>query len=159
ELTAAVSAGGFTTVEGTLTSAANTTFSIELFVNAVCHPSGYGEGERFFASLTVATDADGLAAFAPTVPLELEPGHFVAATAPDPTGNTSEFSACAEVAGPGAPDAGAPPPVLGLVLSLGLAGTPLRRADVDAVFGTPPGVATLLPTENRLPVLPDSRAD
>jgi hypothetical protein len=96
-LTAATSGGGFTTVEGVLASAPNTTFTVEIFVNAACNPSGFGEGEQFLASLTVATGADGHAAFALTVAVVVEPGQFLTATATDPAGNTSQFSACAEV--------------------------------------------------------------
>src|SRR5207244_5834826 len=55
--------GGITTIQGTLTSTANTTFTIELFANQECDPSGFGEGERFLASLTVATSAAGRASF------------------------------------------------------------------------------------------------
>jgi len=46
-LTSATSSGGLTTIQGTLTSTANTTFVIELFANRECDPSGFGEGERF----------------------------------------------------------------------------------------------------------------
>ncbi len=102
-MTSAVFDGEVTTFTGTLSSAPTTTFTIELFVNSVCNPSGYGEGERFFASLTVATDDAGNAAFTLAVPVAVDVGSFLSATATDPGGNTSEFAACVAVEGPGAP--------------------------------------------------------
>jgi titin len=94
DLTAASSDGSTLTVAGSLTSAPNTTFTVEIFVNSACNPSGYGEGERFVASLGVATDPDGNASFSLTVAISIDPGQFVAATATDPAGNTSAFSVC-----------------------------------------------------------------
>jgi hypothetical protein len=96
-LTSAATDGDTTTITGTLASAPNTAFTIEIFVNDECNPSGYGEGERFFASLTVATDDGGNAGFSLTVAVGLTPGQFVAATATDAAGNTSAFSACVGV--------------------------------------------------------------
>jgi hypothetical protein len=102
-ITSAVFDGEYTTITGTLTSAPTTTFTIELFVNSVCNPSGYGEGERFIASLTVATDTNGNAAFTVVVPIEVDVGSFISATATDPGGNTTQFAACVEVKEPGTP--------------------------------------------------------
>jgi len=102
-ITSAIFDGTFTTITGTLASAANATYTVELFINSVPNPSGYGEGERFFASLTVATDANGHAAFSLSLPVVVDPGQFVSATATDPGGNTSAFALCVEVTGPGAP--------------------------------------------------------
>jgi titin len=96
-ITAAFSFGGVTTIEGTLTSTPSTTFHLEFFVNSVCNPNGYGEGEQFLASFLLTTDADGNAAFMFTVAVAVDPGQFIAATATDPGNNTSAFSACAEV--------------------------------------------------------------
>ncbi len=104
-LTSAVSGGGLITVEGILISAPNTTYTVELFANSVCHSSGFGEGERFFASLTVATNAKGRANFTLVVAIFVKPGQFVTATATDPAGNTSEFSACRQVTGSRSPAA------------------------------------------------------
>jgi hypothetical protein len=99
-LQSASSDRGLTTVSGTLTAAPNTTFVVELFINTVCDPTGFGQGEQFFASLTVTTNASGTAFFTVTVAVAVDPGRFVTATATDPGGNTSEFSACMIVAGP-----------------------------------------------------------
>jgi hypothetical protein len=95
----ATSVGGVTTVSGGLRSAQNTSYTVELFANTSCNHSGYGEGQRFFASLTLATDASGIANFTIAVALSLDPGTFITGTATDPQNNTSQFSACQEVTG------------------------------------------------------------
>ncbi len=107
-LTAATSSGGITLIQGTLASTTNTTYTIELFANTECDPSGFGEGERFLASITVATDASGNASFTLILGLPVDPGQFITATATDPVGNTSQFSNCVEVgmADPPAPFSG-----------------------------------------------------
>ena len=94
-LTRVISWGGDTTIEGTLNSTANTTFSLQFFVNSTCDPDDHGEGETLLGSASVTTNASGDANFtvaflSTTVP----PGHFVTATATDPDNNTSEFSRC-----------------------------------------------------------------
>ena len=91
-LTSAVLGGGTTTVTGTLNSTPSTTFTIELFDSPSCDPSGFGEGATFAASTNVTTDAMGNASFSVVVPFGMT---VVTATATDPAGNTSEFSACA----------------------------------------------------------------
>jgi hypothetical protein len=103
ELTSAVSDGSTITLTGTLTSTPDTTFTVEVFVNTACNPSGYGEGKRFVASLTVPTDANGKASFMLTVAIEVDPGQFIAATATGPTRNTSQFSNCVEVSATASP--------------------------------------------------------
>ncbi len=87
--------GGATTqVIGTLNSAPNTLFTIEFFLNAVCDPSGNGEGETFIGSTTVTTNGSGNASFNVTFMVASGGGQFATATATDPNNNTSEFSAC-----------------------------------------------------------------
>src|SRR5439155_18205073 len=91
------SSSGILTVFGTLESAPNTAFSVELFANSSCDPSGNGEGQSFLGAISVTTDAAGRATFEQGVPAA--PGAaFVTATATDPAGNTSEFSACSQLA-------------------------------------------------------------
>ena len=91
--------GNRLTVAGTLTSAPNTTYTLEFFANPVCHPSGYGEGKQPLGTIQVATNGEGSAEFEAllhgwlTHPLAL--GRYITATATDPAGNTSEFSRCA----------------------------------------------------------------
>jgi hypothetical protein len=102
-LTFAVSNGGVLTVFGTLENAPNTSYSVELFANSSCDSSGFGEGQGFLGATTVTTDAAGHATFQAAVPAP-SGASFVTATATDPAGNTSEFSACSQLAvGPSVP--------------------------------------------------------
>ncbi len=81
------------TVSGVLTSTANTTFRLEFFGSPECGPTGYGQGKDFLGAFNVTTNADGVATFQQA--LATAPGtRIVTATATDPDGNTSEFSAC-----------------------------------------------------------------
>jgi len=90
---ASISAGNVM-VSGTLNSTPNTTFRVELFASAACDSSGYGEGQAYLGFTSVATDPNGNGAFGPVV-FAIPGGLSVlTATATDPTGNTSEFSAC-----------------------------------------------------------------
>ncbi len=92
-------ASGNVTLSGTLNSIANSAYRLEFFGNPSCDSSGHGEGQTFLGFTTVTTDASGNAAFSGT--LANTAGHSVfTATATDTNGNTSEFSACASVAGP-----------------------------------------------------------
>jgi hypothetical protein len=80
-----------TSVSGTLSGAANTTYRVELFDS----PSGGGQGQTFLGFLNVTTDSNGNATFL---------DHFaealtsLTATATDPNNNTSPFSAPVAVA-------------------------------------------------------------
>ena len=92
-LNSITSAGGSTTIAGTLDSTPSTTFRIEFFANAAPDPSSFGEGETFLGFADVTTDAGGIATFATTLPgITVGPTQFVTSTATDPNGNTSEFS-------------------------------------------------------------------
>jgi len=94
-LTSITASGGTTTVQGTLDSAVSTQFRVEMFSNTNCHAFGYGEGQKFLGFANVTTDAAGKASFTFNVPTASVVGGFFTATATDPQGNTSEFSACA----------------------------------------------------------------
>ena len=93
-ITSVVALAGTTTIQGTIDSAASTTFKIELFSNNVCDPSGYGEGEKYLGVTNATTDASGKGSFTFAVPTASVVGGFFTSTATDPNGNTSEFSAC-----------------------------------------------------------------
>jgi hypothetical protein len=93
--------GGSTTAQGTLNSAPNASYIVELFANNSCDPSGNGEGQIFLGATTANTGASGNATFSATFPVQLAPGQVVTATATDANGNTSEFSVCNEVNQPG----------------------------------------------------------
>ena len=89
--------GVFSSVFGMLSSTPNTSVTVQFFANDVCDPDGHGEGSLFIGSGEVTTDADGNAFFFGIAVGATERRQFVTATATDPDGNTSEFSACFEV--------------------------------------------------------------
>jgi CSLREA domain-containing protein len=80
-------------ITGTLNSESSKTYRIEFFSNTTCDSSDHGEGARFLGATSVTTDGSGNASFTASPPL-VSFGDFVTATATDPNGNTSEFSAC-----------------------------------------------------------------
>ncbi len=98
-LTSAMASPGSVAFTGTLTAAPNTTYTIDFFSNSMCDPSGFGEGEIYRASTTATTDSAGQGTFAPTFSVPVPAGDYTTATATDPAGNTSEFSACEQVGG------------------------------------------------------------
>jgi titin len=93
-LTAAAAGPGGTTVTGTLTSTANTTFRVEFFSNAGLDASGNAEGLTYLGFALVTTGADGTAFFTATNLAAIPAGQgYVTATATDlGTGDTSPFS-------------------------------------------------------------------
>ena len=91
-LASAVSAGGKTTIMGTLNGAAGSQYLIQFFANVAADPSGYGQGQTLIGSITVTTDANGNASFTATLSASVPAGQFVSATATDSTGDTSEFA-------------------------------------------------------------------
>ncbi|HTC94262.1 MAG TPA: hypothetical protein VK699_12550 [Terriglobales bacterium] len=93
-LTSAISSGGTTNVPGTLKSAPNSTFHVELFGNPACDASGHGQGLNLLGSRSVSTDNSGNGAFNITFSTSLIGSGFLSATATDSANNTSEFSAC-----------------------------------------------------------------
>ncbi|MGI8957393.1 MAG: beta strand repeat-containing protein [Chthoniobacterales bacterium] len=84
--------GGMVQITGTLNSLASTTFALEFFSNVHINPLGYGEGKNFLGGASVTTNASGNASFDLSFPAGVGAPH-VTATATDPNGNTSEFSA------------------------------------------------------------------
>ncbi|MCI0681621.1 MAG: SBBP repeat-containing protein, partial [Gemmataceae bacterium] len=90
---AGASVGASTHVAGTLNSTANTQFTIDFYASAAADPSGFGEGQRYLGSTTVTTDGSGNADFDLVLPSATTVGEAITATATDPAGNTSEFSA------------------------------------------------------------------
>jgi CSLREA domain-containing protein len=78
------------TVTGTLTAKASTAFTLEFF----CNPTGDPEGRIFLGSQTVTTNSAGTVNFTFTLKTTLVNSNpLITATATDPNGNTSAFSA------------------------------------------------------------------
>ncbi len=97
-ISTAASVSGQLALAGTLQSTPNTTFRVEFFTNAAIDASGYGEGQTYLGYIMVTTNANGLASYVTTLPTFVPAGQFITATATDPAGNTSEFSAGVQVA-------------------------------------------------------------
>ncbi len=79
-------------VNGYMRGAPNTTYTISLFNSPYCDSSGFGEGENYFNSVNVTTNASGVAAYQTTVP-QVSASTVYTAIATGPHG-TSEFSPC-----------------------------------------------------------------
>ncbi|HEX8255720.1 MAG TPA: Calx-beta domain-containing protein [Thermoanaerobaculia bacterium] len=77
-------------VTGVLESTPSTEFIIDFYTSPSADPSGYGEGSTYIESLTVTTDAAGVASFVVHADL-VALGTVITATATGPDG-TSEFS-------------------------------------------------------------------
>jgi len=100
-LTSAISSGSNTTVIGAFNSAPNANYTLEFFANTACDASGYGEGHTLLGAITVITDGVGNEAISFVLNTAIPLAQFITATATDANGNTSEFSACVAVTGPG----------------------------------------------------------
>jgi hypothetical protein len=99
-LTSASSGGGNTTINGSLNSAASTTFRIEFFASAAADPTTFGEGQTFLGFKVVTTNGSGNAAFAAVLPVLPPAGEtIISSTATDPSNNTSEFSNVVQIGG------------------------------------------------------------
>jgi hypothetical protein len=80
-------------VNAALDSQANTQYTIDFYRNDNCDPSGYGEGQEYLTTTQLNTNSSGHGSFTILLNAAL-PGDSITATATDPNGNTSEFSAC-----------------------------------------------------------------
>ena len=87
-----ITIAGNVTIDGTFNSEASKTYRLEFFASASVDPTGYGEGQTFLGFENVTTDVSGDTTFTATLPVTGNPTTFTA-TATDPAGNTSEFSA------------------------------------------------------------------
>jgi hypothetical protein len=92
----ALAPGTTTRVVGTLNSSAATTFTLDFYASASPDPSGFGEGQRYLGSASVTTDGSGNAGFDVLVGASSS-AESITATATDPAGNTSEFSAVTNI--------------------------------------------------------------
>ncbi|MCO5195876.1 MAG: CSLREA domain-containing protein, partial [Anaerolineae bacterium] len=94
ELFSAVLTDNAVQIRGVLSSQPNDVFRIEFFANRSCDPSGHGEGEEYLGFDDLITNASGNAAFDITLSLDSDIGQYLAATATNADGATSEFSEC-----------------------------------------------------------------
>jgi len=95
----AISDGATTFISGWLDSRPNMLFDLEFFANPTCDPSGHGEGGALLGVASVATNGSGAAFFEVTLLQGAAPGARITATATNPNGSTSEFSACIPLGG------------------------------------------------------------
>src|SRR5262249_21266245 len=90
---------GMTHIAGTLHADPSTTYRIEFFANDPDPLHLPAEGQRFLVPPTgqrfinVMTNASGDASFSAVLNVPVAPNQILTATATDPVGNTSEFSA------------------------------------------------------------------
>jgi hypothetical protein len=89
--------GTSTAVGGTLNGPAGTTFTLDFYASPAPHSSLFGDGRRYLGSATTTTNASGNASFTITLPAATTNGEWLTATATDPSGNTSEFSAARQL--------------------------------------------------------------
>ena len=155
-LTSAVEDGtGKTDVTGTLTQSIspNTTFRIEFFASAPDPLGAAPEGQQFLGFVNATTNASGVAKFSAALNMPVANGMIITATATDPIGNTSEFSAGITLPTVSSVSSGsvglAPPPsvslafgpfgsVIEVVSSTGV----LRQFDAAGVHAVATGVAS-----------------
>ena len=84
-----------TTITASLNSAGSTSFTVDFYYSSACDASGNGEGETYIGQNMLTTDGGGNTGnVSSTFPVVVPAGRFITATATDPSGNTSEFSAC-----------------------------------------------------------------
>lgn len=82
-------------LQGFLSSAPNTSYTVEFFANEICEGSQLCEGQTFIGATNLTTDASGTNFFSVTFAAGNVALRFKAsATATDPAGNTSELSPC-----------------------------------------------------------------
>ena len=97
DLSAATAGGGQVGVSGVLRSEPSKTYSVELFTEPACDPSGHGQGRDYLGTVSVTTDNSGAGSFTRSAASSASAGDVVTATATDADGNTSEFSGCLTV--------------------------------------------------------------
>jgi hypothetical protein len=133
----AVSDGVTTTIQGAFRGAPNAVFTLEFFSNP-CNfrPRALLQGQTYLGDAQITTDASGFAEVDVTLPVGIDAGAPVSATATDAVGNTSEFSqqivfAIAPASGPAA--GGTPVTITGTNFHPGVAVTIGGTAPVNLV--------------------------
>jgi hypothetical protein len=85
---------GSTQIQGSLSNQPpNSLVRLEFFASDTWDPLWTSEGQVYLGSSSVTTDAEGHTAFTATLPVSPDFGTLITATATDPAGNTSQFSA------------------------------------------------------------------
>jgi hypothetical protein len=124
------------TINGSLDSAANTTFDVDFYVS----DSG-SQAKTYLSSTSVTTDASGKKSFIATFATIPTIGQVVTATATDPNGNTSELSGAITVEGTYT--------ISGLIRTSALNGiSGVSVALTNFPSGTPGGVTTPVTTDS-----------
>src|SRR5262249_31610254 len=99
-LSAAMTNGaGMVHFAGSLSSTPNTNYRVEFFASTAADSSGYGEGQRYLASVNTSTNASGDDIIAVSLAVSVTAGEYISATATVCTdgppcttfGDTSEF--------------------------------------------------------------------
>ena len=90
-ITSATYSSGSVLISGTLNSTASSTFTVDVYGNAVLESAGNGEGKTYLGSTSVTTDASGNGSWSLTVALQSD--SVLTATATNSGSSTSEFSA------------------------------------------------------------------
>ncbi len=91
-LTSVTRQGSTFTATGTLNSAANSTYTIQVYGSSTGDVSGHGEAEFLIGTATVVTDASGDASYSLVFNASVSASAVISATATDAAGNTSEMS-------------------------------------------------------------------
>lgn len=86
--------GSATRAVGTLNSLPSKTYTLRFYSSPACDASGNGEGRTYLGQGSVTTNGSGNATIDLSVSTAATQGHYLALTATDSAGNTSEFSAC-----------------------------------------------------------------
>ena len=92
---------GILEIDGTLNSIPGKFYTIFIFANSECDPSGYGEGERFLGE-DIAEGIGPDYTFEATIELPVYNGEYITTSASDPV-STSEFSECVAIVGAPSP--------------------------------------------------------
>lgn len=106
-LTKAKATASGITVTGTLNSLASQAYKIDFYARSTNCSAAGTDGKTFLGEIPVSTDSSGNVTFSADF-AALPQGTSITATATDPLNDTSEFSSCALVEGPGAFSASAP---------------------------------------------------
>ncbi|MFO0817271.1 MAG: cadherin domain-containing protein [Pirellulales bacterium] len=98
-LTSASSGGGITTIGGTLSGAANTTYRVEFFSSGPTFADSHGEARVYLGHADITTNAAGSGVINTSLNAPVNHGDFVSAAMTPVGGETSELSANRAVTG------------------------------------------------------------